>query len=486
MLPDNDAPGRRYAEAACSDLHGVAADLRVLDLPDLGEGDDVADHLARGGDRETLERYAAAAPHWKPAEGGRPTPEAPPARSRPVLGQAALHGVAGEIVRAIEPHSEADSAALLVTVLAFVGAAIGRTPHALAGGSRHTVNNNFVIVGDTGKGRKGSSLGPVKQLMKSVSPDFMDASVASGLSSGEGLIHAVRDAPEKADKAHDLVDHGVADKRLLVVEEEMVSVLKVASREGNTLSAILRQAWDGGDLRVLTRNNPIRATNAHIGILGHITGSELQRQLTETEAANGFANRFLWIHSRRSKLLPDGGATPDCGDAVSRLKSAIEWASGHEEPITRDGEARALWHAGYGPLSEGKPGLLGAILGRAEAHVLRLSVLYAVLDQSPVVQVPHLEAALAVWAYAEASARFIFGERLGDPVADSILEAVRGAGSAGIDRTAISALFGRHQPASRIGVAIEQLLAANLIQARREQTAGAPRTLYVPVGTSIP
>ena len=42
-----------------------------------------------------------------------------------------------------------------------------------------------------------------------------------------------------------MVDPGEPDKRLLVVEEEYSVVLKVASREGNTLTEQLRKAWDG-------------------------------------------------------------------------------------------------------------------------------------------------------------------------------------------------------------------------------------------------
>ena len=91
------------------------------------------------------------------------------------------------------------------------------------------------------------------------------------------------------------------------MEQEFASVLKVAEREGSTLSATIRQAWDSGNLRILNKNSPARATGAHISILGHVTKAELLRYLTSTEAANGFANRFLWVCVRRSKCLPEGG-----------------------------------------------------------------------------------------------------------------------------------------------------------------------------------
>src|SRR5262249_4622879 len=128
---------------------------------------------------------------------------------------------------------------------------------------------------------------------------------SSGLSSGEGLIWQVRDPIEKhepikqkgrvIDYQDVITDKGVDDKRLLIVEPEFALVLKTASCDGNTLSAIIRQAWDDGNLRSLTKSSPARATDAHISIIGHITKDELRRYLEDTETANGFANRFLLL-----------------------------------------------------------------------------------------------------------------------------------------------------------------------------------------------
>jgi hypothetical protein len=42
---------------------------------------------------------------------------------------------------------------------------------------------------------------------------------------------------------------------------------------------------------VIAKNVPVRATGAHIAILGHITKDELLRFISGTELANGFANR---------------------------------------------------------------------------------------------------------------------------------------------------------------------------------------------------
>ena len=100
---------------------------------------------------------------------------------------------------------------------------------------------------------------------------------------------------------------------------------------------------------------------------------------------------------------------------------AVKWASVERE-YRRDNHSRQLWTAIYPMLSEGQPGLLGAATSRAEAQVLRLSAIYAILDQSLVVRVEHLQAALSVWDYCYASARLIFGDATGDPTADRIRE----------------------------------------------------------------
>ena len=105
---------------------------------------------------------------------------------------------------------------------------------------------------------------------------------------------------------------------------------------------------------------------------------------------------------------------------------------------------RRLWHQVYGRLSAGRPGMLGAMTNRAEAQVMRLACLYAVGDMSYVVRPEHLRAALAVWRYCLQSAAYLFGDRLGDPVADEILTALKGACPASLTRSHITRdLLGR-------------------------------------------
>lgn len=400
----------------------------------------------------------------------------------------AFHGIPGEWVRTAEPHTEADPAALLVQFLLAFGSLIGRAPHYRAESDRHFTNLFAVIVGQTSKGRKGTSWGQVKAVLRDVDEAWAATRLLSGLASGEGLIWAVRNEikgfvknTNGREPEEQTIDPGEADKRLLVMESEFSRVLQTAERQGNTLSAVLRDSWDTGELCTMTKNSPARATGAHISILGHITRDELRRLLTETAAANGFANRFLWVCSKRSKCLPDGGALDQAGlsDLSRRLREAATFARtiGRME---RDSAARAIWHEVYPELSEGKPGLFGAVTSRAEAQVLRLSCLYALLDRSPMVRAEHLMAALAVWEYCEDSARFVFGGALGDPAADEILRALR-LHPEGMTRTEIREHFGRNKPSGEIGRALGTLQEYGRARMVREQAEqGRPAERWYP------
>jgi hypothetical protein len=267
----------------------------------------------------------------------------------------------------------------------------------------------------------------------------------------------------------------------LVTETEFASPLTVMKREGNTLSMVIRNAWDDRPLRTMTRNNALRSTGSHISIIGHITKSELHKHLTEEKLGSGIANRFQFFLVRRSKALPHGGdIDPVREDLREGLKEAIEFGGVPREiPLSKEDEggisAYELWGEIYPDLSEGREGLFGAIVSRAEAHVRRMATLYAVLDRSEEVRCAHLMAGLAVGQFAEDSARILFGNLIGDFVADEVLESLRAAAPEGMTRTEISGLFGRNQPARRITMVLRDLEAKRLIFKEKADHEGPGR-----------
>jgi hypothetical protein len=377
----------------------------------------------------------------------------------PELGAAAYRGLAGEVVTTLLPQTEADPVALLLQHLTYFGNAVGRGPHYMVENDKHFANLFVLLAGNTAKARKGLSAGRIRHVFDTADPDWARECITGGMSSGEGVLHAIRDPVYTVKKGVSVMtDPGVADKRLLLDEREFYSALEVMKREGNILSRIVRDSWDCRPvLRTLTKNNQTRVTNGFISIVGHITIEELRQKLDHTSMANGYANRFLYGCVHRSKMLPFGGDELDTTDLGTRTRVAIETARNFDR-VTMTAAAMELWVAVYPQLSCEVPGLLGSLTARAEGQTIRLALIYALLDGADEIDRVHLEAGLAVWAFCDASTRFIFGDVTGDTMADAILRALRSAGATGKTRTELHALFGNNRRGGEIGQALELLM----------------------------
>ncbi|HZW32924.1 MAG TPA: DUF3987 domain-containing protein, partial [Isosphaeraceae bacterium] len=251
-------------------------------------------------------------------------------------------------------------------------------------------------------------------------------------------------------------------------------------------SAVMRQGWDGSTLASMTKSSPYRATGAHVSIIGHITAEELTRLLSQCDQANGFANRFLWVCCRRSKLLPFGGRIPP--DEVDRLQARLSEAAAFARSaamIQWTRPAMAIWDEVYPRLTSPRPGALGMVSSRAEAHTLRLALLYTLLDRSDRIEPEHLAAALALWDYCQRSAAYLFGTTTGDRDADRILEALR-ACSQGLSRGEIRrACFGDNKSADHVASKLTILLQAGSVRRETVATAGRPAERWFAVGDVV-
>lgn len=407
-------------------------------------------------------RALAVVPHPAGSPGHEHESAGPP---WPVLDDSAKHGVVGEVVDAIAPETEADPAALLVSLLVAAGSCIGPGPHVLADGARHPARLFAVLVGQSSKARKGTSWSRVRQVMEAADEHWLHKRVLSGLSSGEGLIKHAADG---------------ADHRLLVQEPEFARVLTAASREKSTLSPVIRQAWDTGDLRVMTKE-PIAADGAHISVLAHITVEELRETLTGVQAANGFANRFLFACVKRARLLPTGGKIdPAVTDQLGQTLAGRVGEARKLGQLARSTAADQMWAERYHELAEDDPGgLLGGVVSRGEAQVLRLSLTYAVLDGSRRIDPQHIAAAWAVWSYCRASAAWLFGGRTGNGDADRIIRTLRGFPDGMASRTALSEALGNRPYGPKLDAALDLLHTRGAIARTKEATGGRPREIIV-------
>lgn len=370
--------------------------------------------------------------------------------SRIVLADRALHGVVGDYVRLRAPHTEVSVAPILFAALATLGTLIGRGPTWRFGDADHHTRLFVLIVGTSGAGRKGSAINlGADSLLDLVDADFKQARVRSGLSSGEGLIEELRDAtPDREDARGRVIlgDEGVRDKRLLVIESEFGSVLEVVAREGNRLSHVIRDLWDGKSVRTMVKHNPQTATNPHVGIIGAITPAELTRRMGQLSIDNGLANRFLPVLSSFAGILPDDTfPNPETLAGVGRALSDAVINARRIGCVSWTDSAAARWRAEYPilRLPDTTDERMQTLLQRGAPMVRRVAMLYALLDGSGEVDVPHLEAALAVWEFATATWRTVFSDvDHRSSLARKLSAALEDAGADGLTRTEIRRAVG--------------------------------------------
>jgi hypothetical protein len=343
-----------------------------------------------------------------------------------------------------------------------------------------------LLLGPTAYGRKGTAMDHVKRVMRIVDEEFVEKHFASGIISGEGLYERFSGKSE-----HSLGD----DKRLVLTEPEFAKVLANCDREGNSLSANVREIYDSGSFEIMRSKNALKVRDAHAALIGHCTTAEYVDLLKSVSMANGFANRFLLAHVERENILPFGGTGLSDADYVSisekvkdaiksaRPKSAISWKD--HRPIPLSDDARALYAQFYYLRAQEalNSGLIGAMLARLETNVLRVALIFALLQCATEIGVEHLRAAIAVGAYARSSTLHAFGPTLGSKAGQEILDALRDRDDKWMSRTEIRRqVFQDHRPAKTIKEALDLLIMQRLVMATSEQTSGAPRGSFRAIG----
>lgn len=473
VIRDKDDAGIKHANQVAASLRGRRCTVRIVEAK---VGKDAHDHLRMYG----LDDFV-------PLDIDITQPK----RERPVLDPRALHGLAGKFIKVVEPESEADPAAMLVQFLCMVGNTFGRGPHVFVNGTRHPCNLFVGVVGASSTGGKGDSLSRVEEVVRHADPDWLKYNTSSGLASGQGLIEYIKDETFEETPAcdeqgtptgeYEREGHGdgIADKRLCVRETEFSNALRLMAKSDSVLSGTVRNLWDRGDAANMTKRSPSKTTNAMVSIIGHITPAELRQELTDSAAANGFGNRFLWVYCDRTKLLPRGGeafknlvASDEVVFSILRAKELAELRQHH---IELDEEAGALWDAEYERLKTHPETLSGMILSRAAPQVLRLALIYALLDGSPRIRKVQLEAALAVWDYCEQSVPYIWCDASPFRDDEKLLAYIK-SGDKGRTTTEVRDLFGRNKDTSPM---LDRLADSGKIVKTKIPSGGRPRTVWV-------
>lgn len=402
--------------------------------------------------------------------------DSPTSLVRPTLNETAYYGLAGAIVKKLEPCTESHPAGLLLELMISFGNMLGRSAYIQVEDTKHFTNEFMVKVGESSRSRKGTGKNRIRAIMEQVDPEWLQHRNVSGIGSGEVIIHLIRDPhteyffdKKKGTGNRVVTDSGIADKRLCVNLGEFQGILSVCHRPDNLLSVVMRDGWDGLPLHNLVKTNPASCAEGLLSLLADVTRADLTVSLSQADRANGFANRFLWAYVCRTKLLPEGGGDMDWSAEVPQLREAVEFGR-QVGRVFMDKAARDRWcRTVYPKLERDVPGIVGALTARASAHTMRLALLYALLDKSSHIRLEHLEAAETLWQYCEDSVQAIFGDLL-SPEQSKILEFLAGVDYA-TKKQLIHDCFKKNRKADLIENDLQVLEKAKKI-ARKEVDSG--------------
>jgi hypothetical protein len=240
-----------------------------------------------------------------------------------------------------------------------------------------------------------------------------------GLSSGEGLIHAIRDPGEAPTGDGAEPDPGAETNRALVDLSEFGSVLQVTRRIGNTLSDKLRDAYDCRPMMNSAKTSPTKCARPFVSLSAAITPSELAGLMFDggdksVPTENGLASRFIYALVKRPKLVPI--PKPSAGldqfaktlfDNIASVYRALEVSGPHLcTPIEFDESGEAEWIRRYEAMDGQTVSSERAekLMTRATAHGRRLAAILAILNGEHKVSAAAVKAAAAWVEYSAATA----------------------------------------------------------------------------------
>jgi hypothetical protein len=378
---------------------------------------------------------------------------------------AAFYGLAGQIVHIIEPYNEPCPEALLGHFLIGFGNMLGPNVYMEQGGRQHT-NDFGLFIGPSGIGRKGTAWDLDRRLFWEVDRDWTAHRVQRFFQSGESIIHAIRDSSTKGTGKHAQFDPGIDDKRLTMLETEFTRFLAVANRRGNNLLDTLRDCWDSPNpLSTNSKTAAEHASNPHISLIGHTTPQTYLRALPEEEKTNGSVNRSLIFAVRRVRKVSSPKVIRWKGHVIIvRLKEVLKTFSTPRE-MRWSKEAFEYWDKFYSDFdTKTKGGMVSSILDRLPTHVVRIAMIYCALDNSCLISLDHLKAAIGVCDYCRRSAQWIFDVTTGNRRADRLYRELVRTLPEGLSRSEIAEnVFNKRISKAELDELLELLIGAELI-----------------------
>jgi hypothetical protein len=392
-------------------------------------------------------------------------PVQPPA-GFPVPRPEVFHGPLGAAVESIQSYTEADPVGILGCLIAECSALIGRGPQLNVSGLRVAARLFIMLVGPTSEGRKGTAGDNARTIISMSGVERPEGFLQRGFASGESVVETLAT---------------LDDRRAMFRQDEMAGLLVAMNREGSTLSAVIRDLWDGVTIAHTTVAGHKQVDDAHVSVLGHITPEELRERLRPVDYANGLANRFLTLAVHRRQMVAWTGSKPldaICAEAAQKLGAKV-LAGQVEKTYDLSCAGFKRWCEIYANAPS-----CSMLSARREPQLLRLALVYAVLDGSDTIEVCHLDAALAFWDYVVDSLAWAMPDAKGptEPArASDIRNVIQVAGAAGITLSDIGQAFSNHLHAKVRDAALDYLERKGEVVKRIVKTSGRNSTEYIHV-----
>lgn len=342
-------------------------------------------------------------------------------------------GLLGQAVQLCSENSEAVPVAVASYIISWFTALVGPAVYYQLGDERRFLNNYYLLVGPSGMGKGSSEHGPDRIFLRV--EEYLQERFAyayekgktdginqfplldvhdGGLSSGEGLAAAKNDG--SSDKPEQTP---VPDKRILIKEPEFGNVLNMAQRQGNTLSHVLRNGYDGKTIKPLTKRDKVCVSNPFFCLIGNITPGELvEHSKSSVMSVNGMLNRtmILWTKAVRRQPIPEAIPQDRLNSIAEDLARRVMEARNHSfethwkkqkaisRPIILGSQARELWIKQYDQMINMPDcSFVSTLCRRHRLHTLILSSVFALMDGVIVIEPSHLESALSWFRYSKSS-----------------------------------------------------------------------------------
>lgn len=388
-------------------------------------------------------------------------------RKKPIIADVAFDNPFGRLAEELDPYCEGAKVGVMVTLMSAFSGHIGHEVGVHTGRGSNPLSLWFVLVGHSGKGRKGATARIVLPVVKKAFKKWSEHHIVYGIpATGLGMMS-------------ELAEH--EGSPVFVLEEEGDGFV-ANSKKDTKVGEKLRKAWDGEDLTHKTSKADISVKAPHLGFVMHIQPRNWGAIAGSRDATGGTWNRFLAVWVEQSKRVKVFGG-PDPTEAIKGVSKALRgmasWAVSTQTVKVPDNVAERFEEY-HRPVCESfteENEELSQMAERALAYLIRISALYALADNREEVCIRDMDSALELIRYSVESVRYVLPEVGGSSLAGRLLDAVQDGPKT---KTEIWAIIGRSKYTARdFDEAVRQL--PQLLVAKLKSSGGRkPEVLFLP------